>query len=248
MRQFLFFLLISCGIFFSSCSSYRQNVLFQTDEFTEISNELNTTSKNKEIAIGDYLEFEVFTKYGEKIVDPDFELAATNPNSEELKPKLKYLVRNDGNVKLPMIGDVFLRDMTLNEAEDFLETKFEKFYNDSFVKLNFINKRVIILGSPGGQVIPLENENMELVEVIALAQGIDNLGKGHNIRVLRDDQVFLADLTTIDGFKKGNVTIEAGDIIYIEPVRRPFSEFLGDNAQIFTILISILTLSIVLSN
>ena len=87
---------------------------------------------------------------------------------------------------------------------------------------------------------------MSLVEVIALAKGIDNNAKSGNLRVLRNDDVFLIDLSTIDGFKKGNMIMEPGDVVYIEPIRRPFSEGLRDYAPAFAIITSLATLIIVI--
>lgn len=244
MRYSLPILILYSIILLSGCKSYKQNILFKTDESTSISEKLISTNENKIIEIGDYLEMEVFTKYGEKIIDPDDQL--TNATTDKLRPKLKYLVRSDGSTKLPMVGDVNVHNLTLNEAESLLENEFEKFYNDAFVKLNFLNKRVIVLGSPGGKIIPLENENTTLAEVIAIAEGIDNFGKGHNIRVLRGDQVFIADLTTIEGYRSSNVIIEPGDIIYVEPVRRPFTEFIRDNGPVISIFTSLLSLVVVI--
>jgi polysaccharide export outer membrane protein len=244
MQQFklLFF---SLSIILASCSSYKQNILFKTDQPNTIDQSL--LNLNKKIEQGDYLSLEVFTKNGEKIIDPDFELVTSqNANSGNLRPELKYLVRNDGFVKAPMIGDVSLEGLTLNEAELVLQKRYETFYNNTFVKLEFLNKRVIILGATGGKVLPLENENTTLVEIIAQAEGVNNMGKGHNIRIIRDEQVFIVDLTTFDGFTKGNMIMESGDIIYIEPVRRPFTEFIKDNGPVISIFTSLVSLVAVL--
>lgn len=240
------FVVIFLSIIAVGCSSYKQNILFKTDENTAIANTLTATDNNRQIAIGDYLELEVFTKFGERIIDPDYKLVNSNINSEKLRPKLKYLVRNDGFTKFPLIGDVNLVGLTIKMAEEELQKKFATYYHSPFVNLNFLNKRVILLGSPGGQVIPLENENTTLVEILALANGIDNSGKGHNIRVLRDKQVFIADFSTVKGFQEGNVLIEPGDIIYVEPVRRPFTEFMKDNGPIISVITSVVSLVAVL--
>jgi polysaccharide biosynthesis/export protein len=246
MRDFRSLFLLATITLLSACSSYKQNILFKTESANTIDQSLLSPNSNKKIDLGDYLDLEVFTKNGEKIIDPDFELSNSNINTDKLRPKLKYLVRNDGLVKVPMVGDVKLLGLTLNEAEDFLQKKYEVFYHNAYVNLEFLNKRVVILGSPGGKVIPLENENTTLVEIIAQAEGIDNFGKGQNIRVLRDDQVFLIDLSTFEGYKKGNIIIEPGDVIYVEPVRRPFTEFMKDNGSFISVFSSIVSLVAVL--
>jgi polysaccharide export outer membrane protein len=105
---------------------------------------------------------------------------------------------------------------------------------------------VIVLGATGGQVIPLANENVKLVEVLALAQGLNNDAKAHNIRIMRGDHVFVADLSTFDGYVKNNIPIQSGDIVYVEPVRRPLTESLRDYGPILTIITTLTTLAVVI--
>jgi polysaccharide export outer membrane protein len=103
-----------------------------------------------------------------------------------------------------------------------------------------------VLGAPGGQVIPLVNENIRLVEVLALAKGLNNDAKAHNIRILRGDTVFVADLSTFDGYIKNNISIQPGDVIYVEPIRKPFTEGLRDYGPILSIVTTLTTLVVVI--
>ena len=106
----------------------------------------------------------------------------------------------------------------------------------------------LLLGALGGQVIPLENENIRLVEVLALAKGLDNNAKAQNMRLIRGDKVYEIDFSTIEGFKNGNMLIQSGDIVYVEPVRRPFSEGLRDYAGIISMMVALATLITVISS
>ena len=108
------------------------------------------------------------------------------------RPEPTYLVDIKGVAKFPMVGEIKIDGLTIRLAEELLQKAYESYYKDSFVILKYVNKRVIVLGAPGGQVIPLANENIHLVEVLALAKGVDNLAKAHNVRVLRGDQVLVA--------------------------------------------------------
>ncbi|WP_246164230.1 hypothetical protein [Xanthovirga aplysinae] len=58
----------------------------------------------------------------------------------------------------------------------------------------------------------------------------------------------IIDLTTIEGMKKADLKIYPGDIIYVEPVRRVFSESIRDVTPILGILSSITTLILVIPN
>ena len=65
-------------------------------------------------------------------------------------------------------------------------------------------------------------------------------------RVLRGDQVFVADLSTFEGYLKNNIAIEPGDIVYVEPIRRPVSEATRDYAPIISMITSLTTLILVI--
>ena len=196
----------------------------------------------------DYLKLDVYTNNGERIIDPDLELTKdiTNQNTNQ-QEEAQYLVDTKGIVKLPMVGEIHLEGLTIRDAETILQKEYTKFYTNPFVRLRYINKRVIVLGSPGGLVIPLADENMRLVEVVAMAKGVDNNARANNIRVLRNEQVFLCDLSNVESYKTSNIIMQPGDVVYIEPIRRPFSEALRDYAGILTVVTSLTTLIVVIT-
>ena len=216
---------------------------FQPDKITS---EALRAEKNYIIQQNDYLKLEVYSNKGEKLIDPNPELSNLSVNQQTLiRQQPNYLVDLEGIVKFPMIGEMKLEGLTLRQAEEIIQKEYQKYFKEPFTLLTYANKRVIVLGAPGGQVIPLINQNVSLVEVLGLATGLDNTAKAQNIRVLRKEKVFLIDLTTIDGYKSGNMLIEPGDIVYIEPVRRPLSEAFRDYAAIIGLAVSIYTLIIV---
>jgi polysaccharide export outer membrane protein len=220
--------------------------MFQVPEGSALKQQMETAEKNYTIQKYDQLEAEVFTNKGEKIIDPDFQ-SGTNENgqtTETVSPT--YEIDVNGVAKFPMIGEVKLDGLTIRQAEEVLQQAYSKFYTDAYVVLRYTNKRVIVLGAPGGQVIPLPNENMHLVEVLALAKGVGNDAKAQNIRILRGGQVYVADLSTFDGYVKNNIPIQSGDIVYVEPIRRPFSEGIRDYGPILSIITTLTTLIVVI--
>jgi polysaccharide export outer membrane protein len=212
----------------------------------KVKKDASETEKNFRISKNDRLYLDVYSNGGEKLIDPNPELRNVNSNANRQQTNAEnrpvYLTDINGIIKLPMLNEVKVEGLTLRQAEEVLQKEYAKFFKDPYVKLSFVNKRVIVLGAMGGQVIPLENENVRVAEVLALAKGPDNNSKAQNMRLIRGEKVYEVDFSTIEGFKNGNMLIESGDIVYIEPVRRPFSEALRDYSGIFTILISLTTL------
>lgn len=238
-------------LFLSSCNVYKQDIMFRLDEgASALQKSVEMAERNYVIQVDDLLTIDVFTNDGERIVDPDFELQQGAGMNAQNMVQFNYLVQVDGQTKLPMVGKVDLEGMTIDEAETVLEKLYTEFYKDVFVKLAFDNKRVIVLGSAGGQVIPLTNQNMTLVEVLALSGGVEFGAKVHNIRVIRghlsNPTVFEIDLNTVEGMKGSIVPIEPGDIIYVEPWRRPFFEVLRDFNPVFQATTSVIALVVLI--
>jgi polysaccharide export outer membrane protein len=239
--------IFALGALFSSCASYKQNIMFKTDEKSKIVTEKTAAESNYVIQKNDVLELEVFTNQGEKIVDPNYESFKDSPAQPGVKAEVpRYLVDNQGLTKLPLLAEIKLEGLTVRQAEAILQKEYTKLYQEPFVILKVINKRVTVLGSPGGKVIPLVDENIRLTEVLALAGGINIDGKARNIRVLRGERVFVADFSTVEGYLRDNMLIQSGDIIYVEPVRRPFLEGLQSYGPLFSIITSLATITILI--
>ncbi len=223
--------------------------MFKVDEeqdLSYISSDLTVAEKNYIIQPNDKLELKVYTNKGERIIDPNYELRRQQSANQREEYQPEFLILDDGSIKFPMIGNVKIGGMKLNEAEKYLEKKYNQFYKGSYVSLKYLNKRVIVLGATGGQVIPLENENTSVIEVVALAGGIDESGKAHNLRLIRGDlhnpQIFLIDLSTMEGVRNSMIDAMPGDIIYIEPNRKIVTEGARDFMTVFAIFVNAITL------
>jgi len=239
-----FVIFFSFLIFLSSCSSYKQNIMFKLPEDYSSSESFRKTTTTYVIQPFDMLELRVYANAGETIVDP---LEGSENEMREERSQLQYMVEADGSVNFPLISKFAAVGLTLRQAEQLLEKEYSTFYKQPFVKLTYGNKRAVVLGSPVGEVIPLPNENTRLTEVLALAKSVDNDAKAHNIRVLRGDQVFVADLSTFEGYQKSNIIIEPNDIIYVEPVRKPFQESIRESVPFITVLSSLATLVFIIT-
>ena len=216
------------------------------DDFigNQLTAEARALESNYTIQPNDLLNVKVYTKNGEMIIDPEYELSKDlNANNRNNRPDPEYLVRLDGSIYLPMVGDVNLQGLTIHEANLKLIELYSAYFVDPYVITKYTNKRVTVLGAPGGQIIPLANENVTVAEIIAMAGGMQKTGNAAEITLLRGKEVFLIDFSTVDGYYKTNQIVKAGDIIYIEPINRVITE---NSATIALVLSSITTVTALL--
>ena len=209
---------------------------------------------NYNVQENDYLEVKVYTNGGEMIIDPNNEIMKemnAGTGNQQVREKPQFLVRKGGTVRLPLIGDVPVAGLTLHELDSLLQKEYSAYYEDVFVITKYVNKRVVVLGATGGQVIPLQNEDMNLLEVLALAGGTSPQDRVDNIRLIRgelqDPEVRIINLSTIEGMKQSSMKVLPGDIIYVEPVQRVTSEAIRDITPILGFVTSIITLGLLIS-
>jgi polysaccharide biosynthesis/export protein len=258
---FIFAVVYFLGL--TSCGTLNKNNMFKTEGEVindTILNAISNAEKNYIVKKNDYLDISVFTNKGERIVDPNQEMSkqlgsgsmAISSNGAD---KIKFLVETNGEVKLPLLGYLKVEGYTLRKLDSLLQTKYSEFYNETFVLTKVLNKRVFVLGNAGSKsdlmakVIPLENENMTLIEVLTLAGGLDHLAKSNKIRLIRGDlknpNVYLIDLSTIEGVRKSHLNIQPNDIVYVERQRKVLSQFLTEVLPVISLLNTILLLYVV---
>jgi polysaccharide export outer membrane protein len=139
-----------------------------------------------------------------------------------------FLVDNNGNVTLPLIGDMNLRGLTIKEARARLKEKMKTYLLDPFVDIKFLTFRVTLLGEvgrPGEYVV--SNEKANIINVIAMAGDLTENGNRKNVMVLRGDlrkpYTYVIDLTNTQSFATTGFRLKPNDVIYIEPLSRKFA-------------------------
>ena len=238
MRYLLSFILL--GFFFSSCKVYRSNLMLQTPKDFQYDKLIDSLGRlDYRISRNDALEYRVFPNNGFKLID----LAATS--NATIRGDLDVIVESDGMAKFPMMGRVKVAGLTIKEAENLLQEKYDSLYVNPFVTMRVTNKRVIVFPGNSGvaKVLPLSNNNTTVMEAIAGAGGIVEDGKAYKVKLIRENPdpskmpyVYLLDLSRIEGIMLGKSIVQAGDIIYVEPRYRPLAVFQREIAPFITLL------------
>jgi len=216
----------------SGCS-IQQYKLFQADDNTTIEHSA-TKAELKEsvryenkISPGDRVSIDVFNVYRQTATGTDqmttTSQTATSDNGSLLNNTTGYLVSQEGNVFLPLIGEVSLRGMTTAEASKSLTEKYGRYLRHPFVTVNILNQRVYVLGevnSPG--MIPVLNETMTIFEAIARSGDFTDFGKRDDIMVIRGNindhpQIRLIDMSHMASLKVSDLILQPDDIVYVQP-------------------------------
>ena len=148
---------------------------------------------------------------------------------------LTTLTRIDarGRVNLPLIGEVTIGGMTVNEAQTTIENAYKdgRYLRNPQVTINveeYAPREVSIGGqirNAGRYTLPIES-TLTVVELVMKAGGITDIGKGTSVsitRILPDGtkKVFNVDVDSIIKGKRAtnnddnNFLLQAGDYVYV---------------------------------
>ncbi len=189
-------------------------------------------TENYKIAIDDKLTFSLSTNGGKSLIEGMTGTSAgaivgnvnvySNANHEGNLQNM-FLVKSDGFVEIPIIGNLKVQGLTVQQCEDTLEYLLKDQYQDPFVQLKITNRRCVVFSGNGSSasIVQLENSNTTLLEVLAMTGGITDRGKARFVKVMRKvgdkREVYLIDISTIDGIKYADMIIQGNDYIYVEP-------------------------------
>ncbi len=122
-----------------------------------------------------------------------------------------YKIDNEGNITFPILGKVYIVDMTLRQAENKIAKQLEKDYFKTRVSLyaqvkRFHKRKVIISGEivRAGPYEFSEDKNMSLVELISLAGGPTEKACMNAATIIRPAG---------EGGKTKTIKVRAGDIM-----------------------------------
>lgn len=204
---------------------------------------------------GDVFTLRLFARDGFKLIDilgnaggvTNGGTNATTTTAQGLT-SFTYVVDKEGVVKLPVLGFFYVKGFTETELERILAEKYAGLFVDPWVSVKVVNRRVFIFKGSTAAVLTLEEYPISLIEVIARSGGLDADAKAYKIRVVRGDiknpQVYLVDLSSIEGIRKADLSVQPNDIIVIDRKKRVVSDVLRELSPYLGVITTVSTLVI----
>jgi polysaccharide export outer membrane protein len=237
--------------FFTGCG-INNNMLFKTpiDSDFSLDTLLNVPEEKSVIVPNDELDFKLVTNNGDGLLQA-FSSFSGATASGVVNTNFSYRVKDNGYVLLPLLGDVKVQDLSIEQCEDSLRVWYSKHFRDPFVQLRVATKRVVFFSGSGADIkaIPLVKNDTRLMDLLASVGGIPDRGKASRVKLLRkygnEWKVFMIDLSTIENLKFVDIVLKENDYIYVEPKANILREFLKEASPVAS-LFSLFTSSIIL--
>jgi polysaccharide export outer membrane protein len=134
-----------------------------------------------------------------------------------------YLVSKDLTVKLPVLGEVSVANLTLKELERALEQRLinEQHLSSPTVMVTLLNAKFTTLGEMGTGTHYFNENNITILQAIGQAGDLNIQGKRQDIIVIREvdgvRQIGHVDLTAANLLESPYYFIKPNDVIYVKP-------------------------------
>lgn len=234
----------------SSCSTLNKSRMLKTPvnyDFDEVRDSLK--QQEYKIAVDDEIEIRMFSNNGYSII------ALSQGNNGRAggaagaggmnRNNNTFKVRTDSTIKVPVIGSVRVVGLNLFELESLLESLLVDQFQNPFVIAKINNRRIFVFrGGNSATVYQLQNQRTTLFEVLASTGGVPKEGNASRIKVIRgngaEQEIFLINISRIEGIKDAKMQMQAGDIVYIDPFLNYANFIVQDISTVLSLVSSVL--------
>jgi len=170
-----------------------------------------------------------------------------------------YSIGLDGNIRVPIIGDLKVVNKTIEEVQEMVELELSKYFTEEAINVTvqLAGIRFSIVGEverPGKYVVYQNQVN--IFEALATAGDITTVGDRKEVMVVRQlpegIETFKLDLTDADVINNPHYFVQPNDIINIKPLPQKAlgigTEGFQTIAQILSVAASTITLIIAINS
>ena len=136
----------------------------------------------------------------------------------------EVVVRPDGGISFPLVGDVQVRDKTVDQVKDIIRAKISKYIPKAEVTVSLVKAssyKIYVLGkvnNPGQYVL---GSYVDVLQALSIANGLTPYASSDNIKILRRvegvEKAYSFEYSSASaGEKMGqNIILKSGDVVLV---------------------------------
>jgi Periplasmic protein involved in polysaccharide export len=137
-----------------------------------------------------------------------------------------YLVKPDGNIKFPLVGDVNVKGKTLRETKEILQESIKPVLTLNSVDVRMVSRTFSIIGSGKSGKFPFPKEKVNIFQALAMAGDLSYYADRSKVRILRvtekGNQIKSFDLRNANIINSEFYYLEPDDVIFLQPMSKQF--------------------------
>ncbi|GMT46344.1 MAG: polysaccharide biosynthesis protein [bacterium] len=135
-----------------------------------------------------------------------------------------YMVSTNSIIQFPLIGNVYVKNLTVAQVKDAIQKKLGLYLKQSVVIVKLVNFNITLLGEvrrPGQYKI--YQNNINLFEAVSMAGDLSDFAKRSDITIIRQSKggskVYHVDMTKKDMLSSPYFYLKPNDIVYVPPLK-----------------------------
>jgi polysaccharide biosynthesis/export protein len=161
-----------------------------------------------------------------------------------------YTVNEAGYLNFPLVGEIFVRNMNVDEIRDAIQEELKVYLKELVVVVKLVNYNLTMIGEVYKQgQYKVYQTDINLFEAAALAGGLTDFANRNKIAVIRltktGSSVHYVDMTRKDILASEYYYLKPNDIVYVPPVK---GKQFGFATFPYVIILSTITTTILLLN
>jgi polysaccharide export outer membrane protein len=219
------------AIISSSCVPLRKTVYLQVKESADtVQNFVNERNIDYRIQPGDNLYIRVITLDAKTniLLNPLTAVGVGGGGQVGQNDAAIYLqsyeVSEAGYLDFPMIGEIFIRNMNVDEIQEAIRERLKEYLKELVVVVKLVNYDITILGEvrrPGRYTVYRANFN--IFQAISIAGDMTDFANANRVAIIRQTKtgstVHMVDMTRRSILASEFYYVKPYDIIFVYPVR-----------------------------
>lgn len=220
--------LLIIGVFallLSSCISQKKMLYMQvTTDSDTLSTFKNERKIDYRVQPGDNLYIRVVSLDEQTTMLLNPSGTGNNMNNDASIYLNSYTVNETGYLDFPMTGEIFVKNMTIDEIKKELTIQLREYLKELVVIVKLVNFNITMLGEvnrPGQYKI--YQTSINLFEAVSMASDLTDFANRNTIAIIRQtktgSEVTYVDMTKRDILLSEMYYLKPNDIVYVQPVK-----------------------------
>lgn len=134
-----------------------------------------------------------------------------------------YLIDGQGDVSFPVLGNLHVEGLTLEEVRDLVRNRLinDRLISEPIVKVEILNFKISVTGAISSRVFDVPDGRMSVLEAITKAGGLSPNSSPDKITVIREEngvrRKIIANIQSQEIFNSPAYYLKQNDIVYVEP-------------------------------
>ena len=137
-----------------------------------------------------------------------------------------YIIYQNGNISIPFFGDVYILDMTINEAENAIQRKMRESFPDVQVRVRLRNNIFYVVSSEKNGRYGVFKDNMTIYQALSVSGNVSENVDLTKVKILRNengkDIIKTFNLKTESIIESEFYYIKPNDVIYYSTSKGSF--------------------------